>query len=131
MIFHHYVSLPEVKHGNKTLVNGSSWIQPYLTMSKLVLPITGPTSLAQTLCEGGKPAEHTFSNHQLYIFCCFFPRVEDSVVTSCFERHGYHSWMKCQCNSECEKYGNCCWEPQKRKKLWLNLDSNSYPNNGW
>ena len=53
VIFHHYVSLPEVKHGNKTLVNGSSWIQPYLTMSKLVLPITGPTSLAQTLCEGG------------------------------------------------------------------------------
>ena len=54
------------------IVNGSSWIQPYLTMSKLVLPITGPTSLAQTLCDGGKPAKHTFSNHQLYMFCCFF-----------------------------------------------------------
>lgn len=29
-------------------------------------------------------------------------------------RHGYHSWMKCQCNSECEKYGNCCGDFQAK-----------------
>lgn len=31
---------------------------------------------------------------------CF--RVVSSV------RHGYHSWMACQCNSHCAQYGNCC-----------------------
>eukprot|EP00435_Cladocopium_sp_Y103_P073635 s36_g44.t1 len=29
-------------------------------------------------------------------------------------RRGYHSWMKCQCNSECEKYGNCCGDFQAK-----------------
>eukprot|EP00438_Fugacium_kawagutii_P022642 Skav224866 [mRNA] locus=scaffold1112:27149:42275:+ [translate_table: standard] len=23
-------------------------------------------------------------------------------------QNGYHSWMKCQCNADCERYGNCC-----------------------
>lgn len=29
-------------------------------------------------------------------------------------RHGYHSWMKCQCNAGCEHYGNCCGDFQSK-----------------
>ena len=82
-IFQNYVGLLEGRHGNKTVVNGSSWIQPYLAMSKLVLLISNPTSFATvskihvdfavpTLmwlrCE-----EKTYDNGTVYLHYQFLP----------------------------------------------------------
>lgn len=62
---------------------------------------TGPLQGSRGLDLKRNTLAATFSKHLTAFMWAAHPR-----------RHSYHSWMKCQCNSKCEKYSNCCWVAQ-------------------